>query len=233
MKKGKIIGIFVIASIGIFILHYGYTAFSINQTVQMDGHSVEVLLKQYYDLNNEELKNVETTLGQLDGLIEESFNEAVSVKSISLNTAKKRIAHMQRVSFLALELMKAYEQSEGVNFTKQQAEDLMIAAYLHDIRKYADGNHAKQGANYVLENLPSYIKIDELRLKRISQLIKYHSNPLSEKQIAKLGEDAILAQLLQDADTADKIINQDEDKDLAQTLNLQSSIDVVAAYQGK
>ena len=51
--------------------------------------------------------------------------------------------------------------------------------------------------------------------------------------MAKLGEDAILAQLLQDADTVDKIINQNEDKDLVKTLNLQSSIDVVAAYQGK
>lgn len=233
MKKGKIISIFVIIIIGILILHYGYTACSENQTVQMDGHRVERLLNQYYDLNNEALKNVETTLNQLDGLIEESFNEAISKRSISLNTAKKRIAHMQRVSFLALELMKAYEESEGVNFTKQQAEDLMIAAYLHDIRKYADGNHAKQGANYVLENLPNYINIDELRLERISQLIKYHSNSLSEKQMAKLGEDAILAQLLQDADTADKIINRDEDEDLVKTLNLQSSIDVVAAYQGK
>lgn len=233
MKKGILIGIFMIAIIGVVILQAKFAAPRVNKVVQMEGHSVKTLMSQYYALNDEALEHIEMNLSELDNLIKESMNEAIAMKSVNAKTAQKRIAHMQRVSFLSLELMKAYEEEEGINFTKEQAEDLMLAAYLHDIRKYAEGNHAKQGAKYVLEKLPEYITIEDTRLERIRELIKYHSEPLSEKQSRKLGENAVLAQLLQDADAVDKIINQEEEQELDKGLNFESSVQLVNAYQSK
>ncbi|WP_054740932.1 HD domain-containing protein [Cellulosilyticum ruminicola] len=234
MKKGIVIGCIVLAVIGgIIVQQYNHVTTHLSKSVQMAGHSVKTVFETQYHLNNEEVESMETTLNQLDQFIKESFDEIAVTNAVDGEKIKKRIAHMQRVSFLSLELMKAYEEAEGIRFTKEQAKELMLAAYLHDIRKYADGNHAKQGAKYVLEKLPEYMTIDVAQLDHISQLIKYHSDPLSEKQMTKLGDYAILAQLLQDADTADKIINRGESDEEIAKLNLSSSVNLVAFYQGK
>lgn len=210
MQKAMIIGGLLLAIVGGLIFHHHYVSSMAVNTLQMEGHSAVSLLTSRYELDESTMQELENTLTQLDLLIEKSFNEIVSNKEVSLKVAKERMMHMQRVSYLATELMIAYEEAEGTSFTLEQAEDLMIAAYLHDIRKYAEGNHAKQGEKYVLENAPSYITIDEARLERIGKLIKYHSDALSDKQRTKLGEDAILVDLLQDADAADKILNKNE-----------------------
>lgn len=234
MRKTMIVSGLLLAIVGGLIFHHQYASSMAVSTSQIEGHNVVSLLTSRYELDEATMQELENTLTQLDLLIEESFNEAVSNKAVSLKVAKERMMHMQRVSYLATELMTHYEVAEGTSFTLEQAEDLMIAAYLHDLRKYAEGNHAKQGEKYVLANVPSYITIDEARLERIGKLIRYHSDTLSDKQRTKLGENAILVELLQDADTADKILNRGQDKEEnITTLNLQSSVDVIENYAGK
>lgn len=232
MKKGIIAGGLLVVIIAILIFHHKLTSSAVAGEVAMDGHSVVVLMTSRYGLDEAQTKELDETLSQLDILIAQSFDEAVANGEASGALAATRMTHMQRVSNLAFQLMVAYEQASGTSFTYEQAEDLVIAGYLHDIRKYAEGNHAKQGEKYVVENVPSYINIDEERLGRIGKLIKYHSDALSDKQRAKLGEDAILEELLQDADTADKILNRGEDaEENITTLNLQSSVDLVKQYK--
>ena len=232
MKKGIIAGGLLVIIVAVLIFHNKLTSSVTTQEISMDGHSVVSLMASRYELDEAKTRELENILSQLDLLIQQSFDEAVANNEASLALVKTRMAHMQRVSTLVFQLMVAYEQSSGTSFTLEQAEDLVLAGYLHDIRKYAEGNHAKQGEKYVVANVPSYITIAEDRLTRIGKLIKYHSDALSDKQRAKLGEDAILEELLQDADTADKILNRGQDaEENITTLNLQSSVDLVEQYQ--
>lgn len=227
-----IVGGLLVAIIVVLFLHHQLTSSAAIEKTQMDGHSVISLMTSHYGLDEDKTQELESILRQLDLLNQVSFNEALEEGSASSKLINERMTHMERVSYLSIALMIAYEEAAGTSFTLEQAEDLMIAGYLHDIRKYAEGNHAKQGEKYVVENVPSYITIDTDRLERIGKLIKYHSDPLTDKQRTKLGEDVILEELLQDADTADKILNRGQDaEENITTLNLQSSVDLVQKYQ--
>ncbi len=232
MKKCIAVGGIVVAIMAVLVFHNKLVSSITTSKTSMDGHSVISLMTSHYSLEAKEIQELEENLNQLDNLIQKSFDEALSNKAASLSVVKTRIAHMQRVSYLAVQLMIAYEQSIGTSFSIEDAKSLMLAGYLHDIRKYAEGNHAKQGEKYVVENVPSYIKIDEDRLISIGKLIKYHSDGLSAKQRDKLGEDVILEELLQDADTVDKILNRgaDEEENI-EALNLQSSVDLLEQYE--
>lgn len=232
MKNDIIVGGLLVIIIAVLIFHNKLTSSASASKIVVEGHSVVALMTSRYGLDEAKAKALDETLGQLDLLIQQSFDEAIANHEANAAHVKMRRAHMQRVSNLAFQLMAAYEQSSGTSFTLEQAEDLVLAGYLHDIRKYAEGNHAKQGEKYVAENASSYITLGEERLARIGRLIKYHSDALSDKQRTKLGEDVILEELLQDADTADKILNRGEDTEENITaLNLQSSIDFIKQYE--
>lgn len=187
-----------------------------------EGHSViEVVVAT---IGETERDRLESWLSKSDHLIWERFEKDIALNRVDERTAKERFRHMQRVSYIVVDLLRQYEEIEGVSFSKEEREDLMLAGYLHDICKYEENSHAKEGAKYVRETLSEVLGLSSERVEHIANLIRYHSKVLSDKQKEQLGEQVLFAQLLQDADTIDKVMYKNKKlgvKDKA--LNLKSS----------
>lgn len=224
MKDKMIISSIIVLLIAGLVGHMTLASKGEDSISQMKGDQAIEVLVAHYGLEHDKKQALQQKLDSLDQLIAISFDEIVASHNINKTTMTQRYEHMQRVSYIVMKMMQAYEEATGISFTYEEAEQLLFAAYLHDIRKYADGNHAKQGEKYVLANLPSYISINSESLEVIGTLIKYHSAPLTDKQREKLGKLAVLVDLLQDADKGDKILNKYEDveKNIAK-LNFKSS----------
>ena len=222
--RNKIIVIGLIVVIIAIVVHLTIFFGQKETFKQLEEYKAVTVFAKRYNLHETTIQELEEKMAQLDKLIVESFMEAITSESVNQATAHARYQHMQGVSYMAMELMIAYEEKSGIHFTEKQAENLLIASYLHDIRKYAEGNHAKQGEKYVIAHLPSYITIDEADLEMIGTLIRYHSKPLTNEQRDKLGEAAILIDILQDADTGEKILTRGQSaKNNLTNLNLKSS----------
>lgn len=231
MKKNILV--FILAGIlilGLFVLY------KLDKKIQEEEavpHEVVNQLVNKYLLKEEDKERLESMLTACDVLITESLNEAVKEGQTTAQIAKERYAHMQRVSSIAIDLLEELEESEGITFTQEEAEDLMLATYLHDIRKYAEGDHAQNGATYIKAHLPGRITLGEQRIQRIATLIYYHNEELTNRLKEELGENLLLVELIQDADAVDKIINQEKKvKKNDELLNLESSRAYVDALMG-
>ena len=62
--------------------------------------------------------------------------------------------------------------TQQIAFDKQLNQELMVAAKLHDIKKY-EKKHAKKGEKYVRENF----YVENLNVDNICKIIRYHSCP--------------------------------------------------------
>lgn len=228
--KNSIVIVMIVLTI-VFVIGIGINKLTgMTTTESVYSHAVTEYMVKLEGLKEEEGLALDEVLNQCDKLIQLSLEEAIEKGQTDKQTAKKRFEHLQRTSLVALNLLEAYQTAQNVVFTREEVEDLILAAYLHDIRKYDEGDHAENGAEYIRENLQVYVgeymALSDGRLERIATLIEYHNTKLKEKVQKKLGDNLVLVQLIQDADATDKILYQG--KDIIDELQLSSSKDYVA-----
>lgn len=155
-------------------------------------------------------------------MVRSSFIEYLDEDIIDFKLAYERQCHMIRVRKIAKKLVK---NTPDLNLTKKQLEDLEMACYIHDVRKFSRGDHGDWGYHYVLKRLIDF-GIKPARAFRISNLVKMHNKKVSYiRENVKNTDDLILYYLIKDSDTLDKIVNQGKDR--KRELILKSSINLV------
>lgn len=220
MREKSILGYIVAILIILLMFCYVFSQYRSQEV----GQEIIEELSSMYNLEEREKDNLKHILEKSYVLIEEYFDEAIIEDKVDLQTAQSRFEHMKRVSLLSLKLAQALESEEDILLSKEEIEDLVIAGYLHDICKFDKGSHSENGASYVKLFLEKETDLDKERIKRITQLIYYHSAPLTHEEKEEVESYLLLIKLLQDADAADKIIYQKKNVDKHYgELNLSSS----------
>lgn len=147
------------------------------------------IIEKYNELTAEDVTEL---LKNMDAVIDKSFKK---YKNIPQDELKQRKKHMKRVTLIALRLV----EPKKTEIKESDIKNLLIAAYLHDIKKY-DKEHQKSGAKYIKKNMQyilEEINSDKKRKKQICKYIKKHSKSSSDGDI--------VLQILQDADRLEKM----------------------------
>lgn len=159
-------------------------------------------------------------LKQVQQLVTEELNKDSKDKE----QIKENMEHMNRVALIAMDLIHSEEEFRK-SFTNEDIELIIIAACMHDIKKFKDSDkHDEEGEDFINNNslIIELFKDNTDKIVRISKMIKFHQKGKCKKN-GKLNKDNLSRKpeikIIQDSDKISKIYKRKNLKDKETLLN--------------